>query len=167
MDWINLRGKAAEAFGKYKYVLLILAVGIFLMILPARSDALDAPVVQETVPVESGTTQALEEILSQIEGVGKVQVLLTESAGSQTIYQTDEDSTGSSDSHSIRIETVIVSDDSRAEFGLIRQVNPPVYRGAVVVCQGGDSPAVQLAVVSAVSNATGLSADRIAVLKMK
>ena len=43
----------------------------------------------------------------------------------------------------------------------------PTYLGAVIVCQGGDSPTVKLAIVEAVSNATGLSADKITVLKMK
>lgn len=167
MDWMTIRGKAVEVIGKYKYVLLILVVGILLMCLPERSDETEMPMVQETATVEPGTANALEEILAQIQGVGKVRVLLTESAGAETIYQTDEDSSTSADSQSIRIETVIVSDDSRAESGLVRQVNPPTYLGAVVVCQGGDSPAVQLAVVEAVANATGLSADRIAVLKMK
>jgi len=42
-----------------------------------------------------------------------------------------------------------------------------LYRGAVVVCQGGDNASVRLAVVEAVSNATGLTSDRITVLKMK
>jgi len=36
-----------------------------------------------------------------------------------------------------------------------------------VVCQGADDPAVRLAVSQAVSSVTGISTDRISVLKMK
>ena len=60
-----------------------------------------------------------------------------------------------------------VTDGQRNETGLVRQVNPPSYLGAVVVCQGGDDPRVQLDIVNAVSRITGLGADRISVLKMK
>ena len=49
----------------------------------------------------------------------------------------------------------------------VQQVLPESYRGAIVVCQGADSPAVKLAIVEAVSRATGLGADSISVLKMK
>ena len=39
--------------------------------------------------------------------------------------------------------------------------------GAIVVCQGGDNATVRLAIIEAVSNVTGLGADKISVLKMK
>ena len=39
--------------------------------------------------------------------------------------------------------------------------------GAIIVCQGGDSPTVRLNIVEAVSNVTGIGSDRITVLKMK
>ena len=55
----------------------------------------------------------------------------------------------------------------RAQSGLISQVLAPVYQGAVVVCQGGDQPGIRLQVVEAVCDATGLSADKVTVLKMK
>jgi stage III sporulation protein AG len=65
------------------------------------------------------------------------------------------------------METVIITDAQRAQQGLVKQVNPPVYLGAVVVCQGADRASVRLAIVEAVANATGLGADKISVLKMK
>ena len=49
----------------------------------------------------------------------------------------------------------------------MRQENPAQYLGVIVVCEGADSPAVRLAIVEAVSDVTGLGADRISVLKMK
>ena len=41
----------------------------------------------------------------------------------------------------------------------------PTYRGALVVCQGGDRAEVRLAVTEAVAALTGLPADRITVAK--
>lgn len=164
MDRIIITAKVKELFGKYKYVLLILGLGILLMSIPERDEETMPQTVQTPQPAPQSREGELEEILSQISGVGKVRVLLTEAAGAETIYQTDEDRTGS---ESLRVETVIISGSDREETGLVRTVTPPVYLGAIIVCQGGDSPAVRLSIVEAVSNVTGISSDRITVLKMK
>lgn len=167
MDWMNISKKAKELAGKYKYVLLILMLGIFLMSLPEGKTEPAQLEIPDQEPAAYGTAEELEAILSQIAGVGKVRVMLTEAAGSETIYQTDEDRSASSDSESLRVETVIISDSDRSESGLVRTVVPPIFLGAIIVCQGGDSPAVRLSVVEAVSNVTGIGTDRITVLKMK
>ena len=109
----------------------------------------------------------METLLCRIEGAGKVKVLLTESMGERIIYQTDEDSNHSEKSGTVHIETVIVSNSGKGESGLIKQVIPPAYLGAVVLCQGADKPSVKLAIMEAVANATGLGTHHISVLKMK
>ena len=167
MDWMSITRKMKDLAGKYKYVLLVLLLGIFLMSLPEADKEFIQADVSDPEPVATSKAKELEEILSQISGVGKVSVMLTEAAGSETIYQTDEDRAQSSDSESVRADTVIVSGSDRTEKGLVRTVVPPVYLGAIVVCQGGDSPAVRLSIVEAVSNVTGIGTDRITVLKMK
>lgn len=154
---------------KYRYVALVLLVGLFLMMLPEVGDKETAQPV-ETKPAqttEQDTAKQLSEILSQIQGAGKVEVMLTEASGAKTIYQTDEDDVSNTDSTSKRKTTITVTDADRNESGLIQQVDPPVYLGAIVVCQGADSPTVRLAIVEAVSAVTGLGADRISILKMK
>lgn len=167
MDRLAITARLKEFGGKYKFVLLILLVGIIFMSLPEAGDRQkpEESIITEDVPANHA--QELEEILSQIAGVGKVKVLLTEAAGAETVYQTDTDHSTSSDSDSLRIETVIISDSGRAESGLVRTVTPPKYLGAIIVCQGGDQPVLKLSIVEAVSNATGISSDRITVLKMK
>jgi len=92
-----------------------------------------------------------------------VQVMLSIASGERTQYITNTDSSEST----TRTETVIITDSERNESGLIEQMNPPIYRGAVVVCQGADSAAVRLAITQAVAKITGLSTDNICVLKMK
>ena len=147
---------------KYRYLLLILLTGLFIMLLPEGEQETAVPVQTAEIQPEELETK-LAEILSQISGVGRSKVLLTQAAGASTVYQTDSN-LGQSSS---RQDTVILSDGSREESGLVRQVNPPIYLGAIVVCQGADSANIRLAVVEAVKSVTGLSSDCITVLKMK
>lgn len=167
MERIDLIAKLKYILEKYKFVLLILGAGILLMSLP---DSGSDKKPQESITTESypqDCADKIEEILGHIAGVGEVKVLLTEAVGQETTYQVDEDSSNSSDTESVRVETVIVTNANREEVGLIRTVKPPVYLGAIIVCQGGDIPSVKLAVIQAVSNVTGIKSDRISVLKMK
>ena len=113
------------------------------------------------------TGQRLAQILAQIEGVGKVNVMLTVAESEKTLYQSDEDVTTGDNSSSVRQETILINDSDRNQQALITQVISPKYQGAVIVCQGADIPIVKWAVVEAVSKATGLGADQISVLKMK
>lgn len=145
---------------KYQYVLLVALIGIFLMLWPSQREEPQAEIESE-VSVSPDLETELAVILSQISGVGKTEVLLTEAAGSDVIYQMD---TGQNNSHS---DTVIVMDQNREETGLVKQILPPVYKGAIVVCEGADSAVVCLSVVDAVKSVTGLSSDCITVLKMK
>ena len=168
MDWAEVSNRGMEFIKKYRYVLLVLLAGIFLMALPDGEKAqteTEVPAIESTA--QPTLQDSLAEILRQIEGAGKVRVLLTQAAGEQTIYQTDEDISTSENSSDIRRETVIITDSGRGETGLIRQVNPPTYLGAVVLCQGADSAKVRLAIVEAVMSVTALSSDNITVLKMK
>lgn len=166
MDGNELRKKITEVFQKYRYALLILAAGIILMLLPTTDpEASSQPQpeqLQSQVLSEDFETK-LSRILSQMEGAGKVVVFLSQASGEKTLYQTDEDFT----SGDVRRETVLVTGADRAQEGLVLQINPPVYQGAVVLCQGADNAAVRLSITQAVANATGLGANQISVLKMK
>lgn len=152
---------------KYRYPMVILLVGLVLLTLPGKKTEQkkqDAPTVSTQQP---DTGQRLAQILAQIEGVGKVNVMLTVAESEKTLYQSDEDVTTGDNSSSVHQETILINDSDRNQQALITQVISPKYQGAVVVCQGADIPIVKWAVVEAVSKATGLGADQISVLKMK
>ena len=165
----SLKPKFLTFLNKYKYIALILCVGMVLMMIPTGKEKESNMVLQ--APTTSGevlsANESLAQILSAIAGAGKVEVLLTVAAGEQTIYQTDDVLSVTGDTNNTHTSTVIITDEQRNEIGLIRQINPPVYQGAIVVCQGAESPTVRLSIVDAVSKVTGLGADRITVLKMK
>ena len=168
MDRVMLKEKLQSFFTKYKYVALVLAVGLVLMLLPSQKKTASdqGSVVQPTESAPSVQEQ-LSQILTQINGAGKVQVMLTVASGEEIIYQTNDDLETNNDTGSTRVDTVTVTDAERNESGLIRQVNPPIYLGALVVCQGADSPTVRFAIADAVTKVTGLGADKISILKMK
>lgn len=168
MDRVMLKEKLQSFFTKYKYVALVLAVGLVLMLLPTQKKTASdqGSVVQPTESAPSVQEQ-LSQILTQINGAGKVQVMLTVASGEEIIYQTNDDLETNNDTGSTRVDTVTVTDAERNESGLIRQVNPPIYLGALVVCQGADSPTVRFAIADAVTKVTGLGADKISILKMK
>lgn len=166
MDWLTRSEKVRLWIKEYRYVILVLVLGILLMMLPqgkTEEKKDDNVLIPETEAVETLQEQ-LEQLLSQVQGAGMVRVLLTEAEGERVIYQTDGEH---SSQNSARADTVIVSDSARAESGLVQQILPPSYMGAIILCQGADSASVRLSLIEAVSNATGLSSDRISVLKMK
>ena len=168
MDLKEWKNKALTALGRHKYALVIVALGLVLMLLPMGSDSNQTQTIQQSQPQQQteDIQQALERVLSKIRGAGEVDVLLTVATGTQTIYQEDADISGG-EKENARYDTVIIRDSNGAEAGLVQQVIPPKYLGAVVVCKGADNAAVKLAIVEAVSKATGLGADQISVLKMK
>ena len=167
MDPMNGSNKILSLITKYKYVLLVVAAGIFLLMIPSEENLESSEITAQTNVKRPDIEEQLEQILSNIDGVGKVKILLTQLEGPKILYETNEDISNTEQSSSIRKDIVIITDGNRMESGLVQQIIPPVYLGAVIVCQGGDKASVKLAVVDAVSNVTGLSSDRISVLKMK
>jgi stage III sporulation protein AG len=158
--------KIRQILKKYKYALIILILGIILMMLPDKTEIQTTDSVS-TTSAQKSLDEELTHILSLIDGAGEVQVLLTKEIGEETIYQTDEDTSVQADSSSIKVKTIILTTADKAQTGLIKQVNPPKYLGAIVLCQGADRPSVCLAITEAVSKITGLGANNISVLKMK
>lgn len=152
---------------KYKFSLIILCIGLILLLLPGRKISEEKAI--EDAPRKTNILEQneLSDILQAIDGAGQVKVMLSVASGEKTIYQTNNDTSTSGDGGSEKIDTVILTDSQRNEMGLINQINPPVYLGAIVVCQGANNPSVKLAITQAVAKITGLRTDNICVLKMK
>ncbi len=168
MDINTVGTKLLEGIKRFRYPLLVLVVGIVLMLLPGEREAAQkAPQTTQATQEKADITQQLEQILGQIQGVGKVKVMLTQAEGESYRYQYDEDVSMSDGSSTSRKDTVIITDADRNETPVISQILPPKYLGAVIVCQGAENASVKLAVVEAVARITGLGADMISVLKMK
>lgn len=165
MDISELKSWLLDAIKKYKVIILFLCIGLVLITLPTgnKEKENDLP---DTHPLETTAISQddLASKLSKIDGAGRVEVLLSVEYSSQNDYQMNTDSSTSSGNRS---NTVTVSDAQRNESGLVRKTCAPIYRGAIVICEGADDPSVRYSVVNAVSNITGLRSDKISVLKMK
>ena len=169
-QWERLPQKAAELFQKYKYVLLVIAAGIVLLLLPLGGEENPASGGtesqnengEETFQVEE-MERRLEEALSRVDGAGEVTVVLTVKSGARQILAQDSSRSGEEGSTS----TVVVSTGSGTEDAVVLQQVYPQYQGARVVCPGGGDPAVCLKLVDAVSALTGLGADKISICKSK
>ena len=163
---------ALAALAKYKFAVLVAALGAVLMLWPTGVKTA-APMAQ-TAPVDTGSEpmrleEEMEEILTKIRGVGRVDVMLTLHSGDELVLASNtalrySGSTHSPDDYDRTSETVTVSGSGGGEDVVITQQKYPQYRGALVVCEGGGSDAVALQVVHAVSALTGLGSDRIAVV---
>ena len=168
MERMNLKTTIRTFASKYRYVALVLAIGLALMLLPTvKTEEAVSESTDEISENDVSIQEQLSDILSQIRGAGRVQVMLTVRSGQETVYQSNDNTSTGTDTETHRTDTVTITDAERNEIGLIKQINPPVYLGAIVVCEGADSPSVQLAIVEAVASVTGLGSDNISVLKMK
>ncbi len=163
--------------GKYKYILIVIAAGAVLLLIPASGGG-------EKATEDAGKThemdvsseeRRLEEALGEAEGVGRVRVVLAVRESGEAVYEKDVQENGKKsgaqgdllEEFDKNAKTVIVSKGSGIQEPVVIKRTMPRYMGAVVVCEGADNPKVELAVVSAVRSATGLSSDKITVIRMK
>lgn len=160
MDTRRSIEKITELLKKYRYVCIVVLVGILLMMLPVGTSKKKETVPEKQTVQEPAMETRLTNIISQIRGAGKVSVMLTIAAGEETVFQEDQGSTGQKD-------TVTVTDKDRNQSALVVQILPPRYLGAVVVCQGAEDPQVRLAIAEVVSSLTGLGMDKISIVRMK
>ena len=166
MDWVNLKEKLSTFARKYKFVFVIVLVGLVLILIPTKQETGKSEIPTQGVVNTVDVSDQLQQILSKMSGVGSVEVMLSVASGEKIIYQYDQDVSNGENGTS-RLDTVIITDSDRAESGLIQQINPPIYQGAIIVCQGADNVSVRLNIIEAVAKVTGLGTDRISVLKMK
>ena len=169
--------KPLAALLRYKYVLLVAAAGVALLLWPESPSASLGGSAQESAQT-AGAEEALremesamEDILEKIQGVGQVDVMLTLQSGGELVLAEDSSlrysgSTQSPDDYDRSSQTVTVSGDSGQDVVVTQEICPQ-YRGALVVCEGGGSDGVRLQVVEGVSALTGVGSDRIAVVQWR
>lgn len=168
MELGKLKKAISEFISKYRYVILVLVIGLVLMIVPTTSAKnREPPAPDAKNSTEDCFENKLAEILSHITGAGEVKVLLTVAAGEEMRYQTNDRIDNGETASNINYDTVTVTDADRNQNGLVRQVIPATYKGVIIVCQGADDPVVRLSIIDAVSKLTGLGSNKISVLKMK
>lgn len=174
MKQIKQSERFQSLWKRYKYVALVVLVGVILLALPngsgqsgEKTAAVQEPAAEEETLDE--TESKMETILSQIKGAGALKLMLTVDNGAEKQLAQDQElsysgATSAPDTYTRKSETVIISGDT-GDAPVVTAVSGPVYRGALVVCEGGGEPGVKLAITQAVAALTGLSTDRITVVQ--
>ena len=82
----------SELWKKYKFVLLVVLVGVMLMLLPVSSGT-EEPTAEARASEESFDLEAeerrMEELLGRIDGVGKLRLMLTLQSGTRLTLAED------------------------------------------------------------------------------
>ncbi len=164
-------------FNKYKYVLLVCLAGLVLAAWPAGRTDGAGPKAQAApalcLPETETLARSLEKTLEDMEGVGRLRVMLTVKSSCRSVYaydlKTNESSRMGSDSteRSAEKQQNMVFSEGSAQTPVMVRTDGPQYQGAVIVCDGADSAAVRLALTEAVRALTGISSDCISIVKMK
>lgn len=160
-----------NALGRYRYVLLVVAAGLILLLLPDGKDTADtaaavARTAEEDFSVEA-LEEKLEETLRQIDGAGTVSVMLTVQSGMKRVLAQDKSGQQDGEQVSQKCETVVISTGSGTQETVLIQQVYPRFQGALIVAEGGGDPAVKLKLTEAVAAVTGLGADKISICKGK
>ncbi len=169
----DLKEKILSKLREYRYVLLVLALGLLLLLLPRGSEGEkpDAePQAETRVSEEVPLERRLEEILSLVDGAGEVRVLLSYEDDGERVLAGDSRYSQESDAQGSRVEmsdtTVTVPRGGGESAEVEVSYRCPVFRGAVVAARGADSAQVRLELLEAVKAATGLGAENIKIVKM-
>lgn len=162
--------KVKALLQKYRLPALVILAGIVLMLLPTGEQS---GKTEEAAAGEEGfslaeTERRMAEVIGAIDGVGRVKVMLTLRSG-ETLELAEDSSASQGSGGDVRQERQVltVNRGSGKQEVVVTQRMYPVYQGALVVCQGAGDSRVRLTVVDAVSVLTGLSSDKISVVKWK
>ena len=180
LKW-SLPGKLPALLDRCKLPLMILLLGVGLMLWPSNEEpsvsAEPTQALSALVPEDEGeayrvkTERELESLLTQVDGAGKVRVMLTLRSGPSSNYLTDRTQTSASESerHSESVEekTVILNRGSAYNEPAVVSRAYPVFQGALIVAEGGGDAQVRYQLSAAVAGLLGLGTDQITVVKMK
>lgn len=166
--------KLKEAMQKNKKLTAVVILGLAVMLLLLFSEAPGRQ--QETVPQQetAETAQQLSDELSallmNINGAGRVKVMITYESSNEQVYacDTDENTEQKQDEiseRSYKSEHIIIKDDS-GEAGLIIKENYSKVRGVAVVCDGANDPYIKGQIISTVSALFDINSTRISVAEM-
>ena len=146
--------------------------------LAEQIDDQNATVSTASLTAQDTLALQLEEILGQIEGVGKVKVLITYSQTSQTVpmynedtSQKDTEETDTSGGTRKIIETdvqkeIIYQETDGEKTPITQSVVSPKVEGAIITAQGATDTNIKANIIQAVEAVTGISSHKIQVFAM-
>ncbi len=168
----NQLGEMLRKLKKDKKALLTVSVGVLGMLLVLLSEL---PLTDSDTYKKEDASQGefynddlvrqTEKLISQIEGAGKVSVMLTYEATEETVWAKDVNEKSEGEGGADTEEKYIIVDTSDGESGLAIKVIYPRIRGVAVVCSGGDDPVVNSRIKSLVSALFDIGSNRISIAR--
>lgn len=171
--------KLAENGTCRKWVMIAGVAGIALIFLSGlfsspnkeeKQEAQSVPAAQSAQAYTQELEQSLAELVAQIQGAGSAKVMVTVERGTEQVYAQEEkrstqttQNQGSNDT--TETNYILVKDADGSQRALAVTEVQPVVKGVVVVCDGGDDPAVQQRVIDAVTTALDITSVRVCVVK--
>ncbi|KRQ86837.1 hypothetical protein ABG79_01328 [Caloramator mitchellensis] len=176
-------------------VLIVILVGILLMIIADTYNQIkisdkkkkeeksvievSSEALNPTFSYEEKIKRELTEILSQIEGVGKVSVMIYFEGGSATVpaynenYSTrkieEKDNQGGNritTENNKNINVVLLNEGNSNKPLIIKQINPNIG-GVIVVAEGAKNPMVKEQIITAVKTLLNVPSYKVSALPMK
>ncbi len=167
--------KLRKKFGKEKLIRYAVIIGVAGMVLILLSDCIPQKKDNSSVKSEYVDTseyaesveKQLAEILRKIDGVGRVEVMVTISGTEEYVYaeELDESKSDGSAVSQHRSKYVIIENNGEKE-ALVNKVNNPQISGVVIVCDGGGNAKVCETVYKTVSTVLGIPMKNIYVTKL-
>lgn len=121
----------------------------------------------------------LEEILSNIRGVGNVKVMITYAETSKTVpvynEESTEENTEETDSEGgtrkvtqtdVKKEVIYEESDGGGKTLITQSIISPTIEGAIITAEGADDATVKTNIIQAVGAVTGLATHKIQVFEM-
>jgi stage III sporulation protein AG len=115
------------------------------------------------------TEKELCSILEDIDGAGRVEVMITLESCYENVYakghSTQKDVDDSGEQSQLTEEYVIVKNGSGTEECLVVKVYEPVVKGVAVVAEGADNAQVKKAITETVCALFDISSNKVSVIK--
>ena len=167
---------------KTKYIIIIGMVGILLIatstLIPKNSDGKNENGISKNINVTaeayvSQLEKKINSMISQIDGVGSSEVVITLENGIENVYANSERKTsdsnenlsGKSTNRNDTQHDVVIIDGSSGKQALIVTQKEPTVKGVVVVCEGADNSVIVKRVTDAVTKSLNIKTSRVSVVK--
>ncbi len=115
--------------------------------------------------------EELSLLISQIDGVGNVNIAITLEAGVSYEYASERNYSDDSENDGERYRkseesSLIIIESENGEAPVLLKKTEPAVMGVAVVCEGGDNPRIIEKVTETISVLCGIGSNRVSVSKM-
>lgn len=147
-----------------KTLVIIFIIGMILLIMPSGKTS-ESKEIHNTIDVsKESIEEELEGIISKINGVGRVDVMVTLEDKGVTYYAQDEQ-IKKDENNKTTEKSHVFSKKSSTEEPLIIKKTEPKISGILVCAEGAENPQVKSNIISAASALLGIKSHRIEVLE--